>query len=265
MLSAGILSVFALSLAGNGEGYVDNHGRVWKELPRFEDYDAQTWDAEIAHLVFTNAKGNQFQICRRMTPEEEAAAAGMNGLMRQLQPDSGPGGGIRATVNVNVPCDEEYRAYYGSSWQTQANNVIESADNAMYSKYAINCIVRSYNTWDSNDSASIEGLLSEASSEWGYQGQEMMHAFSDDPTPGGAVGIAYLGIPRLVVKRYLSYQDVISQHEMGHTYTLYHCCTTACIMYPSVNPGGFGLYHNYTESCSGQNHNSVMNAQKNRY
>ncbi|TAH37409.1 MAG: hypothetical protein EYC70_10595 [Planctomycetota bacterium] len=269
MFIAGTLSFLTLSLlSGNGDPngpYVDSQGRIWKTLPQLEDYDVAVWDAEVATDVYTDRNGRRFQICRQMTPEEEAAAGGAQGFLEQLQPDSGPGAGIRATVYVNCPGDEEYRSYFGSSWQSHINTVVESADNSLYSNWGINFIVGAYCTWDSNDAASINGLLDEAYAECGYGGQEYMAAFSNDPTSGGAVGIAYIGWPRQLTKRYLSYENVICQHEAGHTYTCYHCCISSCVMQPTVAPNAFGNFHNSSDGCSGQNHRTVMSNQRNRY
>jgi len=55
------------------------------------------------------------------------------------------------------------------------------------------------------------------------------------------------------------------QHEAGHNYTLQHCCDNGCIMLSYLVAANLGSFHNYNESCSGQNHYNVMNNQKNRY
>ena len=92
-----------------------------------------------------------------------------------------------------------------------------------------------------------------------------MIALSNDSTPGGAIGVGYIGLPRQLTKKYSTLEAEIMQHEAGHNYTLQHCCDNNCIMLSYLVAANLGSFHNYNEGCSGQNHYSVMNNQKNRY
>ncbi|TAH37407.1 MAG: hypothetical protein EYC70_10585 [Planctomycetota bacterium] len=262
------LAMLALAQApAPGGPYLDSHGNLHASLPRLSDYpDAETFDALWANEVFFDGVG-YFQIDRPWTPEELAAQTQFFG---HFQPRSGPGGSIRATVRTHHPVDEEYRALYGTTAALKSHivEVVEGADNALESNWSINLVPSTGYAWDSNDSADISSLLDEAYNEGGgLNGQCLMIAYSNDSTPGGAIGVGYLGLPRCLVKRYLNTlnEQAITQHEVGHTYTLNHCCDNNCIMQSFLDTGAFGNFHNYNENCSNQNHTSVMNAQRNRY
>ena len=90
------------------------------------------------------------------------------------------------TVNVWIVADEEYRSNFGNSWQTQAYNTIETADNAFFNDHNMNFIVGKYSTWDSDDSVHDEGLLNEAQAETGWnsnqQGMDVLAIFTDQST-----------------------------------------------------------------------------------
>lgn len=265
------LALAALLQGGDSGPYTDSKGRVWETLPAVTDYpDAATFDALFATEVFTNRHGFSFQIDRPLTPDEIAANASAGAFYGYFAPRQGPGGSIRASVRTHHPVDEEFRALFSTmaALRTYVIGIVESADDALESNWGINLIPSTGYRWDSNDSASIEQLLDEAYSEGGgLNGQCMMIAYSADPTPGGAIGVAYLGLPRALVKKYISQTNeaAITQHEVGHTYTLYHCCDGNCIMQAYLDVGAFGKFHNYVESCSGQNHYATMSNQKNRY
>jgi len=244
---------------------------VWEQLPRVEDYtDVATFDALFGHEVFQTAAGQYFQIDRQWTPEEEEYYRLQGSLDSLIQPEPNSGVGIRATVRTHHPVDEEYRGKFStnSALKSFVIGVVETADNALYSNWNINFVASSGYRWDSNDGADIVGLLDEAYREGGgLNGKCMMIAFSADPTPGGAIGVAYIGLPRQLVKYYgsQSTQAAICQHETGHTYTLQHCQVSSCIMQSVLCSSCLGNFHNFYENYSGQNHYSVMNSQKNRY
>ncbi|TAH34337.1 MAG: hypothetical protein EYC70_15430 [Planctomycetota bacterium] len=265
-LGLAVLCAPGLAQNDNGGPFVDSHGRIWKVLPDPADYpDFAAWDAEFAQELFTDVRGRSFQIDRELTPEELFTAEAERRLNRFLRPQRGPGGSIRASVRTHHPGDEEWRAAYGSGWQSTISGIVESADNAMHANWGIDLVPNSYYTWDSKDSNTISRLLDEAYAEGGgLAGQCMMIAYSADPTQGSAIGIAYVGLPRALVKRYSNLEANITEHEVGHTYTLQHCCQV-CTMRSVLSPSYFGIFHNSADSCSGQNHFSSMNAQKNRY
>jgi len=272
-LSIGILAA-ALSAPmalQNGGPYTDSAGNSWDALPSLSDYpSAEAFDARFATEVFTTQGGNQFQIDRPWTDQEASYYRMLADLSASNGGSNGSGNGLRATVNCTHPVDEEYRGSFSNTAALRSHviGVVELADNALESNWGINLVPKKGYGWDSNDSGDIVDLLNEAYSEGGgLNGQDMMIAFSDDPTPGGAIGVAYIGLPRQLVKMYQSQstEAAICQHETGHTYTLQHCCDNNCIMQSFLDTGAFGNFHNYNEGCSGQNHASVMNAQRNRY
>lgn len=266
-----MLLAFTLALAqapAPGGPYLDTHGILHPTFPVLSDYpDSDAFDAAWSHEILYNGSG-YFQVDRPWTPEELAA---QSGFMAHIQPRNGPGGSIRATVRTHHPVDEEYRALYATTALLSQHiiDVVEGADNAMEANWSINLVPTEGYAWDSNDSASIDQLLDEAYNEGGgLSGNCMMIAYSNDATSGGAIGIGYIGSPRCLVKRYLNTtnEQAITQHETGHNYTLQHCCDNNCIMQAFLDVGALGSYHNYSgESCSGQNHYSLMNSQRNRY
>jgi len=248
--------------------YVDSHGNVWNTLPKLSDYaSAAEFDAAVGHEVFTTRNGDKFQIDRELTPKEFANATAMQAATRMMQPRSGSGGAIQAVVTINLPVDEEYRNAFPNipTLKSHVIGEVNVCDAALNANWGINFVPASGVAWDSNDSADIGSLLDEAYLEHGYNGKDMMIALSNDYTPGGAIGIAYIGWPRQLTKKYGSFEAEIMQHEAGHNYTLYHCCDNGCIMLSYLVASNLGSFHNYNENCSGQNHYNVMNNQRNRY
>jgi hypothetical protein len=268
-LAIGLLITAAALPLSSGQ-YIDSTGQVYNQLPNLSDFNsAGEFDARFATEVFTNHNGMQFQVDRPWTAEEEAYYGMLSGF---INPNTkGSGNGLRANVTCTHPVDEEYRSAFGNVYNSIKNNVVtvvEMADNALQSNWGINFVPRKGYSWDSNDNGDIVQLLDEAYSEGGgLNGQDMMIAFSNDPTPGGAIGVGYIGWPRQLSTLYGNQlaQASIVQHEAGHNYTLQHCCDGNCIMQAYLDTGAFGGFHNYSENCSGQNHYSTMNSQRNRY
>lgn len=258
----------ALSLDPDTSGpYRDSTGRVWEQLPSPDGYASfAEWDALFANEVFTTRDGHSFQIDRTLSDEEIAVNRAIGQLMGGFRRSQGSGNGLRASVSTNNPVDEEYRALYSTT--TALKNAIfaevADADAAMNANWGIDIVPTKGKWWDSSDSADIVALLDEAFAEHGYAGLDMMNAWSADPTPGGAIGVAYIGLPRALVKKYQGWEGNILEHEIGHTYTLQHCCDGNCTMQAVLDVGALGGFHNYVD-CSGQNHFSTMNNQKNRY
>ncbi len=259
----------ALPLNSNTSGpYVDSQGHVWDTLPSPSQYSsAAEFDAKFSREIFTTRDGHQFQIDRPLTTEEIAENRAMDQLSQGFTRMQGSGNGLRASVSTNNPVDEEYRALYATTGalKTAIFAEVADADAAMKANWGIDLVPTKGAFWDSNDTADIVGLLDEAFAEHGYAGMDMMNAWSNDPTSGGAIGVAYIGLPRALVKKYQGWEGNILEHEVGHTYTLQHCCDGNCTMQSVLDIGALGGFHNYSESCSGQNHSSVMNSQKNRY
>lgn len=262
-------AVAALALDPDTSGpYWDSHGRAWDRLPSPDDYATYAeFDGKFAHEVFTTRDGHRFQIDRNLSAEEIAVNVAISQLMGGFQRTQGSGSGLRAAVSTNNPVDEEYRALYSSVSSLRAAILAEvaDADAGMLANWGIDIVPTKGAAWDSKDTADIVGLLDEAFREHGYAGQDMMNAWSADPTSGGAIGVAYIGLPRALVKKYNGWEGNILEHEIGHTYTLQHCCDSSCTMQAYLDTGALGNFHAYVESCSGQNHYNVMNNQKNRY
>lgn len=270
LLSAlGLVTLAATSAHQDTSGpYVDSQGGVWAALPSPDDYPSYTaYDARFAHEVFTTRDGHRFQLDRKLSPMEAANNQAKQQLQQGFINAQGSGNNVRAAVSTNNPVDEEFRALYASIADVKAYIVgkVNIADASMKSKWGIDMVPTKGALWDSVDTADIVGLLDEAYREHGLAGTDMMQAWSADATPGGAIGVAYIGLPRLLIKKYLSFEGNILEHEIGHTYTLQHCCDGNCTMQAVLDTGALGGFHNYNENCSNQNHTSVMNAQKNRY
>lgn len=250
--------------------YVDSKGQVWPQLPRLEDYaSAAEFDALFGREVFTDPHGRMIQIDRAATPEEIAANAQAR-LGRGFERRRGPAGGVRTTLFTHHPVDEEYRALFATTAALEQNivGIIEDADNTYEQNFGINMVPRSGFAWDSADGAGIDSLLNEAINEGGgLGGQCHMIAFSADPTGGGAIGIAHIGQPECLVKRYIDdhHTAAIVQHEVGHTYTLFHCCNFNCIMQAFIDIGAFGNFHSGFDFCSFQNHAQRLSGQQDRY
>ncbi len=268
-LAIGLIAAAVAVPLSSGQ-YIDSTGQVYNQLPSLTDFDtAGEFDARYSTEIFTTHNGNHFQVDRPWTAEEEAYYGMLSGFVNTSSKNSG--NGIRATVNCTHPVDEEYRSAFNNNIpniRTNVIDVVELADDALFSNWGINFVPRKGYKWDSKDSNDIVQLLDEAYSEGGgLNGQDMMIAFSDDPTPGNAIGVGYIGLPRQLSTLYgnKTTQAAIVQHEAGHNYTLQHCCDGNCIMQAYLDTGAFGGFHNYNESCSGQNHYSTMNNQKNRY
>lgn len=269
LLILGLATLAATSVNPDTSGpYVDSHGGVWDALPHPDQYPSYAaFDALFSNEIFTTRDGNRFQLDRALTAVELASSRAKQQLRQSFINAQGSGNNVRAAVSTNNPVDEEFVALFATINDVKAYVVAKAAiaDASMKSKWSIDMVPTKGALWDSKDTNDIVALLDEAYSEHGLAGTDMMQAWSADPTPSSAIGVAYIGLPRLLVKKYLTFEGNILEHEIGHTYTLQHCCDTNCTMQAVLDTGALGGFHNYNESCSGQNHTSVMNTQKNRY
>jgi len=133
-------------------------------------------------------------------------------------------GSKRSTVIVWVwiAADEEYRDYFGSNWQTEAYNTIESADNAFFRDHDISFVVGKYSEWDSNDNIHDSRLLAEVQEETGWndnhQGMDMLAAFTNQPTDHR--GWAELVGDAWIMKHQITsgWDWHLAQHESSHNY-----------------------------------------------
>ncbi|MAW62160.1 MAG: hypothetical protein CMJ94_15195 [Planctomycetes bacterium] len=266
----GVLAAAAMAPLLSQGGYTDSRGELWPELPQVEDFaSVAAYDARVGHEVFRTPAGHAFQLDRAWTPEEERHFRMLSGFVAQGS-QGGSGHGLRATVTTHHPVDEEYRAVFPSRYalRQHVRKVVERADDALEAGWGINLVPSTGYAWDSEDGDDIVELLGEAFLEGGgLAQQDMMIAFSADQGSGAEIGIAILGLPVALVKRYgtVTTEATICQHEIGHCYTLVHCCDSHCVMQAVLDPAAFGSFHAYQESCSGQNHADVLQQQQNRY
>lgn len=268
LLSALAAVEFAAAPADTRGPYRDESGRTWAQLPSPRDFPSYAaWDAEFAQEVFTARDGRRFQLDRELTPAELAENLALRQFAGALRAPPGSGSHLRAAVTTHNPVDEEYRALYPAAADLKAaiRAEVARAEAAMLAQWGIDLVAVSGAQWDSNDNADIVALLAEAVVEHGGAGRDMMHAWSADPTPGGAIGVGYLGLPQLLVKKYHGLEGNILEHEIGHTYTLKHCCDPDCTMQSVLDVGALGNFHHYLEACSGQDHFQKMDNQRNRY
>lgn len=270
MVVLGVVAASTLFLGGGTETsgpYTDSQGNVYDQLPTPDYTDVAAFDALYAHEVFTTRDGFKFQIDRALSPEEEAWATSFGQFGQNIAFEPKSGGGIRATVETHHPVDEEYQATEPNipALKSEIVGIVEDADNYLFAEFNINFVPTTGSLWDSNDFADIVGLLDEAYNEnGGLNGQDIMMAFSADPTPGGAVGVAYLGIGRQLTTNYEPYENIIVQHESGHNYTLNHCCSNSCVMISFVNPPGYNSLHT-GNSCGQSSHYAQWDSQQNRF
>ncbi|WP_143298485.1 M12 family metallo-peptidase [Carboxydothermus islandicus] len=144
-------------------------------------------------------------------------------------------------VYINEPCDEEWRARYGTNWMYWANYAVEVADDYLYEQFGIDFYSVAQNVWNSNNIAPGD-LLDEAKIEVGLtNGADLMVAFSGQ-TYGNTLGIAYINKPgSLIFDTGSRWNGIIVRHETGHNYGLaqwsptdgnHHCTRPTCLMYP---------------------------------
>ncbi len=153
-------------------------------------------------------------------------------------------------ININSPCDEEWRTKYGSSWMFWANHAIELADEYLFEQFSIDFRSVAQNIWHS--STIIPGdLLDEAYQEIGRtNGADIMVAFTGQLYEN-TIGIAYLDYGgSLILDTGKDWNGIIVRHETGHNYglvqwwplhetSLFHCRRSTCLMYPILSgPSG---------------------------
>lgn len=129
------------------------------------------------------------------------------------------------SVYVWVVADEEYRSHFGSNWQQEAYDTIESADNAFYADHDINFIVNKYSEWDSDDNEdSSSKLMDEAEDEMGWssnqQGCDMMAIFTNQGMDHWGLGETGSSADAWIMKHQISFSWDwhLAQHESSHNY-----------------------------------------------
>jgi hypothetical protein len=144
--------------------------------------------------------------------------------------DEAKSGGLTTQVvvhvnNVKVAGDEEWRAHYGSSWDSKANSALERADDDFYARFGIDFRVFKYVTWDSYPDTPRHACtqVNEASTKVGIGAADTVAVFSGNAATDGVFGcsishyaIVVLHGEDLAGEKYRSW--VTSQHEMSHQY-----------------------------------------------
>lgn len=129
---------------------------------------------------------------------------------------------VTHVVQIRVTADEEWRAFFGSSWTGAANNRLEEADNAFFSAFGIDFSAAAYvDWWDSADGTrAICTIFNEMSAEITHGGWDVVYGFTKNPYSGGA-GCAS-GNNNKGLTGYQSYDSdwKVTQHEFGHIYNV---------------------------------------------
>ncbi|MEW6183190.1 MAG: M12 family metallo-peptidase [Bacillota bacterium] len=139
------------------------------------------------------------------------------------------------TCWVKAACDEEWRANYGSSWQTAANNAVETADNNLYTQFGINLYVWTYYSWDSRDDTRVlKYLFNELKDEVLPGNGDTVYGYTWQPVEMSYWGWGDVLGTHVIVRRYGGSETVnwkITRHETGHIYGCQdHTGDAACIM-----------------------------------
>ncbi len=143
------------------------------------------------------------------------------------------------SVYVLIAADEEYRAHFGSSWQQEAYDTIEAADNAFYADHDINFIPYVYDEWDSDDSETDGSELmdeAEAYINWpsNKQGCDMLAIFTGQAMDSGGKGETGSNADAWILKHQSYSGDWhVAQHESSHNYDCHDHVDSAlpvCIM-----------------------------------
>lgn len=90
----------------------------------------------------------------RLPPPPTGREADRLALLNPQEPVDEQSGDISAAVTVHsvffrAAADDEWRAFYGGNWLTEARSRVEAADNAMYSQFGIDFVYHSSFIYDS--------------------------------------------------------------------------------------------------------------------
>lgn len=179
-----------------------------------------------------------------------------------LVPDETEIFGNHAKMAVTIPvyaiADEEYRAQY-SNWQSNLNQIIETADNAYYRDFGINWVIQGYYSWTSNGSSSSAILADLASDGSGLPDGLAMGFTRDSSFTAGGIAYVYSFNPgtgfSVCKDQGISSTTYALRHEAGHNYGASHDFDpVVCLM-------------NYTYSYSidyfDSAHNNMINSRTN--
>lgn len=149
-------------------------------------------------------------------PAAEAALAAM--------PNTEDAGDISAavvtyTVTARVAADEEWRSYYGTSWQNVASNRVNTADAALYDYWGINFVIEQYVIWTSNPSGTRDlcgSIYPEFVTDVPLSGRDVAIGFVKNASTGAA-GCAQ-GDKFIVKFQSPSNDWKVARHEMAHLF-----------------------------------------------
>lgn len=149
-------------------------------------------------------------------PEQQA-------LLMELAVEESAGDIAAAVVTHNVSpriaADEEWRAFYGANWQSQARARLEAADNAMAQQFEIDIRtdLASYANWDSSDGAKkVCDFIGEFQNEITVSTKDIVTGFMKNVTTGSA-GCAQ-GNHFLVLYQSSTADWKVTQHEASHLF-----------------------------------------------
>ena len=124
---------------------------------------------------------------------------------------------VTHTVYARVAGDEEWRSSFGTSWTSEADYRLETADNAMFTNWGIDFVSQEYVNWDNNDaSAPVCNFMAEFLSEVPLNGKDVAVGFMKNPTSSQA-GCAS-GNSVLIKYQSSAVDWKVTQHEFSHLF-----------------------------------------------
>lgn len=128
------------------------------------------------------------------------------------------------TVHVKLATDEEWRAYYGSNAFTVANRALETADDAMNSKFGVDLYWYQSRDWDSDpDSGSPDAcdLLEDLMADFNPGNSDIVLGFAKNLSVNYGGCAEFNGDEAVVAWEDTNYERwVRAQHEVSHLFGL---------------------------------------------
>jgi hypothetical protein len=125
------------------------------------------------------------------------------------------------TVTVKIATDEEWRSYYGANAVTVANNALEAADDAMYTKFGIDLYHYLNKNWDSSPDSGVDAcdLLDDLKADASPGSADILIGFAKNNSTNYS-GCAENGGDEAEVNWASLHQDrwVTLQHEVSHLF-----------------------------------------------
>ncbi|MEW6181550.1 MAG: M12 family metallo-peptidase [Bacillota bacterium] len=144
------------------------------------------------------------------------------------------------TCWVKAACDDEWRAFYGTSWLTAANNAVEIADDNLYTQFGINLYVWTYYAWDTYDgSTDLLSLYNELKREVLPADGDTVYGYTKQKVNGTVFGLSQTYGKYVIVRRDQGNDTMnwqITRHETGHIYGCSDCSSTCIMKSPFAYP-----------------------------